>query len=59
MESVRSSGATVTDETSALRRIGGQVFLVDNHEWNFKVTYPRDVAMAEFILQSRAAASLT
>lgn len=59
MESVRADGVSVTDETSALRRIGGRVFLVENAEWNFKVTYPRDVAVAEFILQSRAAASLT
>jgi 2-C-methyl-D-erythritol 4-phosphate cytidylyltransferase len=59
MEGVRSSGVSVTDETSALRRAGGHVFLVENAEWNFKVTYPRDVAVAEFILQSRAAASLT
>jgi 2-C-methyl-D-erythritol 4-phosphate cytidylyltransferase len=35
------------------------VFLVENADWNFKVTYPRDVTVAEFILQSRAAASLT
>ncbi|MGH8048744.1 MAG: 2-C-methyl-D-erythritol 4-phosphate cytidylyltransferase [Chthoniobacterales bacterium] len=59
MESVRASGASVTDETSALQRVGGRVFLVENDDWNFKVTYPRDVAVAEFILQSRAAASLT
>ena len=59
MENVRAAGVTVTDETSALRRIGGRVFLVENADWNFKVTYPRDVATAEFILQSRAAASLT
>jgi 2-C-methyl-D-erythritol 4-phosphate cytidylyltransferase len=59
MEAVRAGGLSVTDETSALQRIGGRVFLVENADWNFKVTYPRDVTVAEFILQSRAAASLT
>ncbi len=59
LDGVRASGASVTDETSALRRMGGHVFLVENADWNFKVTYPRDVSVAEFILQSRAAASLT
>jgi 2-C-methyl-D-erythritol 4-phosphate cytidylyltransferase len=59
MEGVRAAGVTVTDETSALRRTGGHVFLVENTEWNFKVTFPRDVTVAEFILQSRAAASFT
>lgn len=59
LDAVIASGASVTDETSALRRAGGRVFVVENTEWNFKVTYPRDVAVAEFILQSRAASSLT
>ncbi len=59
MNGARAAGVSVTDETSALRRMGGRVFLVENAEWNFKVTYPRDVPVAEFILRSRAAASLT
>jgi len=59
MDGVTAAGVSVTDETSALRRIGGRVFLVENPDWNFKVTFPRDVAVAEFILHSRAAASLT
>jgi 2-C-methyl-D-erythritol 4-phosphate cytidylyltransferase len=59
MDAVRAAGVSVTDETSALRRLGGHVFLMENADWNFKVTYPRDVAVAEFILQTRAAASLT
>ena len=59
MHAAQAAGVSVTDETSALRRMGGHVFLVENADWNFKVTYPRDVPVAEFILQSRAAASLT
>jgi 2-C-methyl-D-erythritol 4-phosphate cytidylyltransferase len=58
-ESARNAGVEVTDETSALRRIGGAVFLVENPDWNFKVTVPRDVTLAEFVLRQRAAASLT
>jgi 2-C-methyl-D-erythritol 4-phosphate cytidylyltransferase len=48
-----------TDETSAFTASGHPVRLVENTEWNFKVTLPRDVRLAEFILQSRAAESLT
>lgn len=48
-----------TDETTAFARNGGKVFLVENPDWNFKVTVPRDVALVEFILQQRASASLT
>lgn len=58
-EAARNADVEVTDETSALRRIGGVVFLVENPDWNFKVTVPRDVPLAEFVLQQRAAASLT
>ncbi len=59
MDAVIRDGVSVTDETSACMRSGGSVVLVANPEWNFKVTVPRDVAVAEFILQSRAAASMT
>ncbi len=59
MDAAAAAGASVTDETSAVRRLGGKVFLVANFDWNFKVTFPRDVVLAEFILQSRAAASST
>jgi 2-C-methyl-D-erythritol 4-phosphate cytidylyltransferase len=59
LESAMADGLSVTDETSAFERVAGRVFLVENGEWNFKVTFPRDVAVAEFILQSRGASSLT
>jgi len=49
----------VTDETSAFTAQGHRVRLVENADWNFKVTLPRDVRMAEFVLQARAAESLT
>jgi 2-C-methyl-D-erythritol 4-phosphate cytidylyltransferase len=58
-EAVEADQARVTDETSVWQRSGREVFVVENTDWNFKVTYPRDVAVAEFILQSRATESLT
>lgn len=59
LDAARAAGVSLTDETSALRRVGGRVFLVENPDWNIKVTTPRDVAVVEFLLQARAAASLT
>ena len=44
----------VTDEISAVERIGGKVVLVPNDEPNFKITYPVDLALAEFFLRQRA-----
>ena len=48
---VLSEGKYVTDETMALRLCGAEVFLIENHDWNLKVTYPRDVPLVEFMLQ--------
>jgi 2-C-methyl-D-erythritol 4-phosphate cytidylyltransferase len=45
----------VTDEVSAVELIGRKVALVVNEEFNFKITYPRDFALAEFVLQQRVA----
>ena len=43
----------VTDEISAVQRIGGKVVLVPNDEPNFKITYPSDLRLAEFILNQQ------
>ena len=43
----------VTDEISAVERVGGKVVLVPNDEPNFKMTYPTDFPLAEFILRQR------
>ena len=43
----------VTDEISAIERVGGNVVLVPNDEPNFKITYPTDLLLAEFILRQR------
>jgi len=44
---------SVTDEVSAVERLGRKVFLVPNDDFNFKITYPRDLPLAEFVLNQR------
>ena len=44
---------SVTDEVSAVELLGGKVVLVPNHDFNFKITYPRDLPLAEFVLKKR------
>ena len=44
----------VTDEVSAVEHIRRKVVLVPNEEFNFKITYERDLKLAEFILRQRA-----
>ena len=49
-----TENASVTDEVSAVERLGRKVILVPNKDLNFKITYPRDLALAEFVLKQRA-----
>jgi len=51
---VYAKNASVTDEVSAVERLGRKVMLVPNKDLNFKITYPRDLALAEFVLTQRA-----
>ncbi|HZR77942.1 MAG TPA: 2-C-methyl-D-erythritol 4-phosphate cytidylyltransferase [Chthoniobacterales bacterium] len=46
---------SVTDEVSAVELLGHEVVIVPNHDFNFKITYPRDFLLAEFVLRQRAA----
>jgi len=46
------AGEMVTDEVSAVQRLGVNIALLRNDEWNFKVTIPRDLALAEHVLAS-------
>ncbi len=41
------SGRSVTDEVSALQEAGYPVRLLQNTEWNVKITFPRDLKLAE------------
>ena len=43
----------VTDEVSAVEGLGRKVVLVLNDEFNFKITYPRDLPLAEFVVRRR------
>jgi len=48
-----SAGELVTDEVSAVQRMGVNIALLRNDEWNFKITIPRDLELAEHVLASR------
>ncbi len=54
---VTAENASVTDEVSAVERLGRKVILVPNKDLNFKITYPRDLALAEFVLTQRIQAA--
>jgi 2-C-methyl-D-erythritol 4-phosphate cytidylyltransferase len=51
---VYAEKASVTDEVSAVERLGHKIALVLNDDFNFKITYPRDLPVADFILRERA-----
>ena len=48
---------SVTDEVSAVELLGRKIILVPNHDFNFKITYPRDLPLAEFVLKQRESAT--
>jgi len=50
---IYAENLSVTDEVSAVERLGRKVALVLNDDFNFKITYPRDLPLAEFILKHR------
>ena len=43
----------VTDEVSAVQGLGKKIALLRNEEWNFKITFPRDLDLAEQVLALR------
>jgi 2-C-methyl-D-erythritol 4-phosphate cytidylyltransferase len=49
-----TENVSLTDEVSAVERLGRKVVLVLNNDFNFKITYPRDLELAEFVLKQRA-----
>jgi 2-C-methyl-D-erythritol 4-phosphate cytidylyltransferase len=50
---VYAENAFVTDEVSAVELLGHKIALVRNDDFNFKITYPRDLPVADFILRER------
>jgi 2-C-methyl-D-erythritol 4-phosphate cytidylyltransferase len=51
---ILDENVSVTDEVSAVEYVGRNVFLVPNEDLNFKITYPQDLALAEFVLHQRS-----
>ena len=45
---------SVTDEVSAVEHVGARVVLLPNEEWNVKITYPRDLLLAQAALARRS-----
>ncbi len=50
---VAAQNLTITDEVSAVELLQHKVALVPHESWNFKITYPADFPLAEFILSNR------
>lgn len=53
MQALESAGGEVTDEASAIEKLGHRPLLVAGGAQNFKVTYPEDFAFAEAVLKGR------
>ena len=51
--SVMSRNELVTDEVSAIQKIGKRVALLENDDYNFKITFPRDLPLAEQVIDIR------
>jgi 2-C-methyl-D-erythritol 4-phosphate cytidylyltransferase len=51
---VYAENILVTDEVSAVERLGQKIALVLNDDFNLKITNPRDLSVADFILRKRA-----
>lgn len=49
---VKEKGIIVTDDAGAMEHFGKDVFLVENQDYNFKITYPLDLPIAEFIYRT-------
>ena len=56
LQAARDSGAPVTDDCSAVERLGKQVFLTEGSYENLKITTPIDLVLAEAIWENREAA---
>jgi 2-C-methyl-D-erythritol 4-phosphate cytidylyltransferase len=44
----------VTDEVSAVQKLGKKIALLKNDDWNLKITFPHDLELAEHVLDLRA-----
>lgn len=53
LESVRAAGETVTDDCSAVERLGKEVYLTEGSYENIKITTPEDLILASELLHRR------
>ncbi|MEY2494356.1 MAG: 2-C-methyl-D-erythritol 4-phosphate cytidylyltransferase [Verrucomicrobiota bacterium] len=53
-DAVVANNLSITDEVSAVEHVGAKVFLVANDEFNPKITYPRDLWLAQSALNRRS-----
>ncbi len=52
--SLISKHEMVSDEVSAVQKLGKKIALLNNEDWNFKITFPQDLELAEHVLSLRA-----
>lgn len=53
LQSAMDAGAALTDDCSAVERMGKEIYLTDGEEENIKITTPMDLFFAETILEKR------
>ena len=53
-DAVAKKKLSITDEVSAVEQLGRKVLLVPNGEFNPKITYPRDLLLAQSFLSQRS-----
>ena len=53
LQKAREDGAAVTDDCSAVERLGMKIRLVEGEERNLKVTTPLDLKIAELLLEDK------
>ena len=53
LQSAVTAGVKLTDDSSAVERIGKEIYLTDGDEGNIKITTPLDLFLAETILEKR------
>ena len=51
---VAAKKLSVTDEVSAVEHLGEKVLLVPNDDWNVKITFPRDLLLAQAAIARRS-----
>jgi len=52
---VAAGKLSVTDEVSAVEHLGEKIVLIPNDDWNVKITYPRDLLLAQAVIARRSA----